>query len=612
MAIYYIDPHTTTNGTGTWASPWSLASSTRTGLTNGDEIRIKGVALTSLLTATSYTATVTNNYQLTITAGGGLGADWVAGDVAYLPAYDTFFKVYSVSSNVIQVYTSSSMLPIKDWSATSLTVRKVDTTTYPVSTTSSAYNIGAATNLDGVTVSDCWTNATTRVTDGTVKTLFNNSYTVTNMTLYMTKAASTAGGSGWTVNLQNTHVLCSRTTTNGYVETYINSTSSTYSINQIYSWGSGGTGFIQVAGVTGNTINIEHFTNYYGLGAGCFATQNNTYNITNLLTANAYIAGNGAGISVPNNTINITNFSFIAVAFSSLFVLINNTSSTLNITGTIDQYGATAATYMFSGYGNLTINIGASVVYYYNKRAAQKSLWTYYCEYSSSAASGPTIYFPAFNVSNGWTYSVNIYNTTTVSPTLPSRGGPPDDFKIIYPVNNLAATTPAGVIGNCNIIVSFEDGSAPFEILGVFGTYNSSTTASNQNLPKVTTDAAVYRTTGPSLKSYLDSRVTSTWASNQAKATKTIKIPCTSGTSYTVTGYIRTDDTAYTNGDCRVGIYLNDAEVTGQDMTTACENAWEQFTLTFTATTTGEYVFTWSMYYANGAKSYWLDDLTIA
>lgn len=159
--------------------------------------------------------------------------------------------------------------------------------------------------------------------------------------------------------------------------------------------------------------------------------------------------------------------------------------------------------------------------------------------------------------------------------------------------------------------MTFANYSSPKEILSVGGHANSNST-SNTNLPVVTGDASVYKTTGPSLKSNLVSRVSNSWVSRIARAKKTIKIPCTSGTSYTVAGFIRTDDTAYTNGDCRVSIYLNDEEVVGQDMTTACENAWEGFSLNFTAAQTAEYVLVWSMYYANGAKSYWLDDLTIS
>lgn len=615
MAIYYIDPHTTTNGTGTWASPWSLSSSTRTGLASNDEIRIKGVALTSLLTATSYTATVTNNYQLTITAGGGLGADWVAGNIGYLPAFDTFFKVYSVTTNVIQVYTTTSMLPINNWSTTSLTVRRVDTTTYPVSTTAD-YSIGSGSALTGITVSDCWTDATTRVTDGSVKTLFNTSAT-SSIVLYLDYAGTSSTLTNWQVNLQNTHVMCPRGTSSGYVNVYINSKSATYNINQIYSWGVSSNGIILGSGVTDTTINITTFNNYSGIGITPFKNKNNTLSITNLITYNTdlfnTLSANGGGANSPDNTLNITNYSYNILSNSSLINNFNSCKFTLNITGIIDQYSSSAPTYVTTGYGDMTINIGSGVVAYYNKRASTKSSWLNYCSYTAAAAYGVKIVFPTINISNGWTATL-VYNITNVLPyttgVLLTRNVLPSIVNIEFPINSIDTIQPYNMYGNVNELISFRDGSAPFELLGIFGSglYSSNVATS---FPKVTTDSSVYNTTGPSLKSLLTTRTAAAWTST-SKAIKTIKIPCTSGTSYTVSGYIRTDDSAYVNGDCRVGIYLNDSEVTGQNMTTSCINAWEQFTLTFTASTTGEYVLGWGMYYANGAKSYWLDDLTIA
>lgn len=611
MAIYYIDPHTTTNGTGTWASPWSLASATRTGLASNDEIRIKGVALTSLLTATSYTATVTNNYQLTITAGGGLGADWAAGNVGYLPDFNTFFKVYSVAGNVVQVYTASSMLPIYNWGTTSVTLRKVDTTTYPVSSTGSVYYISSSTAFNNITVSDCWTDATTRVTDGTVKSLFNTS-SASTMSFYPTGSAQ--GVSGWTLNLQNTHIVCGTGTSTGSVETLIYSSSSTYNINQIFSWGSSGPGITFGAPTNNTTVNITTFNNYYGLGSSNFTGQNNTVNITNLITYVTDIFGNGGGISSPNNTVNITNFCFNTTTGQALFSFTNCCKATINVTGYIDQYGTSPASYITAGYGDVTLNLGSGLTYYYNKRVSTKSSWTYYLSYTTGSINSNKVIFPTVNPPSGWTYTTAKYQITNTFVNSGvnglTRSGLPQTQTIVFPQNSLGAFQPYGYNANANQLVIFKDGSAPFELLGVSGA-GYYTNGTNNTYPVVTTDATVYRTTGPSLKSYLASKNTAYWGA-PSKATKTIKIPCTSGTSYTVTGYVRTDDAAYTNGDCRVGVYLNDAEVTGQNMTTSCINAWEQFTLTFTATTTGEYVFTWSMYYANGAKSYWLDDLTIA
>jgi len=55
----------------------------------------------------------------------------------------------------------------------------------------------------------------------------------------------------------------------------------------------------------------------------------------------------------------------------------------------------------------------------------------------------------------------------------------------------------------------------------------------------------------------------------------------------------------------------NLTEVATQAMTTNSINAWEQFSLSYTPTANGEAVLLWDMYYENGAKSFWLDDLTV-
>ena len=607
MAIYYINPHTLINGTGTWASPWSLASATRTGLASGDEIRIKGVALTSLLTATSYTATVTSNYQLTITAGGGLGADWGSGSVGYLPDYDTFFKVQSKSGNVIQILNSTSMLPIKNWSITSLTVRLVDSSLYDASSDVNSFNIGNSSALNNITVSDCWTSASTRVTDGTVKTLINSSYSSGAISFYADRASATGAVSGWTLNLQNTHVMSG--TGNSPVNTNIGSSSSTYNFNQIFSASSVGQGFYFNGTVNNSTINVNHFTNYYGIGNSIYG-ENNTFNITYLVTYASRIFGNAFGITSPNNTFNITNYSFNYATTGGLIESLNSAKFTVNLTGVVDQYGSSPASSVVYGYGEMSLTIGAGVTYYYNKRASTQSAWPNYCVYAAGQSYASLTIFPKITISNSWTRSGALYNTTSVYPAGMANSGLPQEVTILFPVNSLTTNTPYGVNSNTNALVVFGDNAAPKEILGVFQNGLSSSNASN-NYPIVTTDAIVYKTTGPSLKSYLQTFDSTFWKKS-AKSIKTIKIPCVSGTSYTVSGYIRTDDTAYANNDCRIGIYLNNAEVTGQNMTTSCINAWEQFTLTFTASTTGEYVLAWSMYYANGAKSYWLDDLTIS
>lgn len=615
MAIYYINPHTTTNGTGTWASPWSLNNATRTGLTDGDEIRIMGVALTSLLTATSYTATVTDNYRLTITAGGGLGGDWAAGDVAYLPAYDTFFRVYSVTANVIALASTTAMLPVMDWSATSVTLRKVNTATYGVSVTSSTLFItGDTSKFDNITVSDCWTSETTRVTDGTVKTLLRSGSTVA--VSFFLNALVTDLCSGWVVNCQNTHIICNTaSSSSGAVNLITNTKNSTIEINQMYGWGTSATGIhLSISSsrnsADNNTLTIKSYTCPIGIGQQPYrGGSGNTFNFTNFQINGANSYFNNGIPTGGENTINFTNVflgrsgPFIGAFYVAPF----NSKINVSFTGVVDSYNTNDITQVHSSNPTpSTITLGSGLSIYINKRASQVT--TIAVGSANIPPSTKTTFVPtiinnsSISITTLATFTTSSFLTNTYSSILPQQY----DWSFPYPNS---AYTPSGYASAANQTFTYRDGSNPSELLGIFPSENTS--IAYENSPLVTTDATVYRTSGPSLKSYLPTRVSTIWYTN-SRAVKLIKIPCTDGTSYTITGYIRSNDSAYVNGDCSVHVYLGDVEVDSQIMTTSCVNAWGQFTLTFTATETAEYEFAWKMYYANGDKSYWLDDLTVS
>lgn len=622
MAIYYINPHTTTNGTGTYASPWSFNSLTRTGLAANDEIRIMGVALTSLLTATSYTATVTSQYQLNITAGGGLGADWAVGNIGYLPAYDTFFRVYAVATNIISAYTLSSVLPIYDWSATSLTVRRVDTATYPASTTLGSVYFGSA--LNNITITDCWTSATTRVTDGTVKSLINCGAATAN--LYLQSVSSTLT-SGWSVDCANTAAVCFNTTTSATVSLQNFASSSTITFGQIYGWGSVTTNSIvngsSTNPVTNVTVNITHLAGYYPIGNQATNGTNITLNLTHVsygyIDYIVYSTGSPLNyLSGTNNTINIVNIHAYSIGVSAVLFYTESASNlTVAITGTVDVYASVTLASIFAGYMSGSLTVGPSVIYYYNKRASITTTVTNLIGHPTATVfSNTTQYLPDITINNGWTTTNKATWTSTYPlPYASQISVVPSSYTLsIAKSADILSNTYPSVVAALNALVTFRNGDAPFEILAITNVGQLSV-GSNTTNPQVTTDAAVYRTTGPSLKSYLGTRSTTYWGNSIqriARSFKTIKVPCVSGTSYTISGYTRTDDAAYVNGDLRVAVYLNNVEITGQDMTTASYNAWEGFTLTFTAAQTAEYIFAMKMYYETGAKSYWLDDFTIA
>lgn len=621
MAIYYIDPMGTVNGTGTFASPWVLGTNTRSGLASGDEIRILGTSLASLLTATTYTATVTNSTTLTLAAGGG--SAWSVGSLGYLPAFDTFFRVLTVAGDVLGVY-ASSVLPINDSSVTSTTVRIFDTVNNIIPPRTNCYIGGTSNNLSNITVSDCWVNETTRVTDGTVKTLISGA-TNSNINVYFdtTVRSNTNACTGWALNLQNTHVISGGVTSgSSSITGYFQADNSVYNIKQIYSTVTSPTHRIGYSGVgsTGLTLNITHLSGG-GLSSICQA-QDLVLNILNFYGyASDYLFTSSTLTNCNNYVISIDYLGAAVISNGYLIFIGSCGKGVINLNSLSDIWGTSQYTGLIGGgFGEVTLNVAVGYQLKYNRKASTQTTLSRGYGGPSQAnnigkmvaptvnnLAGLTLTYPYYFGTFGFVVS-NIYSE--INYKVPSI------MEFVCPVTlNATVALPNSYTYNINVLVTYKDGSEPIEILGIFQPLSITNLPAN-TCPQVTRDTVVYRTTGPSLKAYLPTRTTAIWqtstASPNAKAFKNIKIPVTAGTSYTITGYVRTDDAAYLAGDCRISIVFNNAELVGQNMTTACINAWEQFTLTFTATQTCEMQFVWEMYYSNGAKSYWLDDLTIS
>lgn len=613
MAIYYINPHTTTNGTGTFASPWSLNSSTRTGLAAGDEIRVLGVPLTSLLTATTYTATWSAPHSLTITSGGGLGADWAVGDVCYLPDFDTFFVLSDKSGNIIGGYTGNC-LPIFNTSVASVTIRRVNTATYPAGSTGTQTVFSSA--LNNITISDCWTDATTRVTDGSVKTLFWSDTTSSNITCNLIPFSDAMTGT--TVNLQNTHLLGSRGG-NSVITVQSGGVGTTINLNQLgglpAEFNSGGFSSRGSPNST-STFNLKSATRLmtYGIGTCVF-------NITNFYACGARNAIPDAVGFYCTSTINIDNY--IRGDTSTIYMFRLQVLNPVNIfiKNVFDVYGNGSPQGVFdTSVGAINVTYGSGFVYYRNKRATTVTSISYgYEQFGGTLPPQNTpLYYADIvrppGITIGASNEVYLFAAATNSnanAVLKEQG--------VQRVSISSATAGSQVLDHLylgqnspNVLFIYRNGDSPQEMLGI--KLAGQSTAGFMSSPRARLNNSVFRTAAPSLETFLQSFDSQVWAGAAPDnvCRKQIKIPVTSGQSYTVTGYVRTNETAYANGDCRVYVYFNNTTLASQSLTTACINAWEQFTLTFTATTTGEALFSWEMHFSSGSKSFWLDDLTIS
>jgi len=613
MAIYYVSPYTTTNGTGTWESPYSAASTTRATLVDGDQVRIVSKYLSTILTSTVYGATNTNNYQITITSGGALGSDFPVGTFIYIEEVDAFEYVVAVSGNLLTLKATTGVLPLKSTAANqTLTIRKVDSTAAPFSTTGSSGTIFISNNgVFNLTFSDGWVADGVRVTDGTAKSLFSTSYAVGAYTWNIDATGATNYFRGKsTYDLSNTHFMGSRNA-NGtaVVNMFYNAD---LNLNQIHATsngylavgGKGGATFIQ-----GVTINIKHmhgsFSNVY--------LKNSVVNLEN-----QYRGPLGASNYSEDVTYNVEN----AVLFTATYLISTSTAngiskSILNFNTSIDIYSAITLTAVSYNFGPYTANINATI--YQNRRASTVTSCTYKfslvgdVNYTSPVFSTPKINCPNLTATSPDNLSGYRIWPQTIDP-IPTMSNYNVPLLLQIDAGQTTTNLPRIWSQPTNVLIKFADGGNPVEMLGVGNGIVASTTPPQEGRsPVVSLDSTVYNTVGPSLKAYLSTYDASLWEyGGSSKVSKTIKIPVVSGTSYTVTGYIKTDQSTYLTGDCRATIQNSSGELVGQNMTTACINTWEQFTLTFTATATEELNFAWIMRFSEGAKSYWLDNLTIS
>jgi len=632
MAIYYIDPHTTTNGTGTFASPWSLSSATRTGLTDNDEIRIKGVALTSLLTATTYTVTYATATTLTVTAGGGLGADFAANNIVYFPANGAFARIASVASNTITIGGTFMGMPWYNTSAgqTTITLRRVNTTTYGVSLTGTTGYI-YDTMRSGLTISDCWVDVSgtpTRFTDGTVKTLISTS-SASTVNYYIGNGTATRSMTGSTVTLPNTAFICGTGTTSG-ANVYLGSTKSTYTIGQVYNpYLAQG---LSIGAATAlycedMTVTVTHYGGYYGpfYSINCYNLTLTFENVVVYTPANWY--SYNANIQRIEGTLNLTikNVVFLGStgATPTPYLLQYGAQVNLTMDGPLDYFPTVSITNnSLITYGNrMSVTFTSNYILYSNRRTATRTVVNAKVGQGSifNGVSYDTTFVPDIpTLPTGWTATYDYEQSRPLSGSAqigPAMGSAvfvrqPRQFKLSYPSGSgtKSSTYFVQYANGVNTLFTYRDGSSPIEILCFPMTDMS--VAYSYNVPVVSTDAATFRTTGPSLKAYLETLNTSVRVSAQSRAQKLIRIPITSGTTYAVAGYIRTNIATVANGDCVMYVYFNNTSLGSQSMTTACYNAWEAFSIGFTATYTGEAVLVWDMYHTT-AGSFWLDDLTI-
>lgn len=613
MAVYYIDPHlSTTGGSGTWASPWTFQdfanssfSNTNNVIGNGDEIRIKGVALTSLLTATTYTGTIQSNQQYRLYVSNA--SDFSQWDIVYFPDTGVFSKVYSVntSSNYIDCYSNAAFPHTKPFTnGGTVSFRKVDTTTYPNSGNwSYVYFWHSNQTLagDSITISDCWTADGTRVTDGTVKTLVNNVYT-SNQYHY------------WFDNNYEPHVtfdmpnttFVNGNTSSGDQRWYFRSNNSTINIGFIQNWYQYGSPPNWYG--DNNTYNFKYYYGRFYLYA-----SNSTANIDYY-----YVASTNYGldsVAFSNATLNIDTY-FVYNASNSFIELNSNSSNNVNFNvKKIDFRSSNPQSYALMSGANAgqTLLDSANFDFIWNNNQysiSGGSTVTINAQTKTNQLSTPAILALPGNIpASGMNFN-GKYDVQYVAYEPAISAAQPNVYTAYYPEDgtNTQTISHYGYQGGNSIVAYLDNSNDPVEYLGVLGSGYTGT--SNTYYPIAQRDFTTYRTSSPSVKINLPTYYAQVWSTG-GRSKKVIKIPVVENTQITVTGYIRTNDASVATGDIKAELIVAGAVAVSDSMTSACYNAWEQFSLTYIPTFTGELNLAISIAFT-GANTVWFDDIAVA
>jgi hypothetical protein len=340
----------------------------------------------------------------------------------------------------------------------------------------------------------------------------------------------------------------------------------------------------------------------------------------------------GAPVFASNTTVNFTDYVYAASNYNGAYLsllgvqhpklVVNNSTATWDI---VANSGPGNNVYGMSGeltfrppttvYSNrrATLNPakpGVRLYFYGNVAGPQKlSIDTANISLGVVTSVAMSSNYPPFAiaVSTGTTYIADIKKPMMINVEFATQANSANMVGTIAP-------TPV------NILQTYRDGSwDPIEILGIKSNYAAANILTS-NFPNVFRDTLTVRTTGPSFRSYLATRTAAYWINPSAPAGgtgeksasyKNIKVPIISGSNYTITGYIRSNYASSTTGDVIMSVIYNNTVLATQNMTSAMYNSWEQFTLSFTASATGEAYLVWEMYYPSGTMSYWLDDLSI-
>jgi len=669
MAIKWRDLFiVSSSAAGTYADPygWNESGS----WSDGDVCRTKAKTISSILEAGTDTVHITNTYRSQLTVQGTQNLTYNQYDVLYFPDYGTFWKITSSVSGAVLTSGNNNYIPVPVRNNTDITVQKVDMSIFTGTSTSTSVYVGSGNGNAYAPTTDGWTSETTQVTDGTAVSILNPQSTSQNNNLYLSSGGTTSnyGANGTLYPTQSTEDYTEIDCLNTVILSH-NSTSSsagmtpyglclrTLKLRQLFNGGSIYANTYLFAPDENITVDITHLISYnpHALFRLTFLSDqeyrtNITFETTKkTLTGNFdYIYsyqhspvggertyyGNGK-----NNNLDVTigqvwsytyprklfcfaNFHNVTIDLGPVY---HNSSSggldelylAWNITGTV------SITYTNFKIEDSSLNNNTTI----NWHGTLEEGTSYSLRKPSGHKIAPTSLFPlptGFTATNAsirpyaYNYETSQMKTEIYTPSISSLSQPyVVDIPIAQPATLSSDYRFPTNTSTHSTIYKFTDG-----LIMMTPQASSLQTAYNRQCrywPYLTPDTGTVRTTGKSLKWKLDNYSSSyhvlgpTTQRFRTHSMYPLYVPVLSGTSYTFTGYLRTDRSGMATGDAWLDVFNSDETfVSKTNFTSSAYNAWEAVSVTFSAAEDGFARFIFKAIWNGSNQNYWIDDVEIS
>tara|TARA_B110000503_G_scaffold71777_1_gene111276 strand:+ start:363 stop:2228 length:1866 start_codon:yes stop_codon:yes gene_type:complete len=621
MTIYYYDFSASSDGSGTWASPFNGLTEISGAPQDGDEIRVKSHLIADLTDFTfTGSFTIDNTNWSTPYLEVSDASLFTVGDICMSDLTKTCFRVKSIDTvstpNKIFTGTTSCFWPIYDWSITNGAFRRIDPAYYPNSYPTNIY-MGYATDgfsTNTITVSDGWYSETQRVTDKSYMTIIGRAQTSNiGLSWYLSNY-----GDGSTVNLTNTCAVAQWDNDFMIRDVFAYGVNITMNFHNLWGGRYNG-GFYPSATAAAKAQNsncsltVDYLTTFYGFtGSSGWTGDGVTLQVNNHFMRSSYM-------NTRDNS-PATNITFIqgnVWTEQNSFVFFDFSYSnewTYQFNGPVESiYNSTMGAFVF-GAKQITLGSGFSISKNHRVPGSEIAQTTV-----DKGIEQSTAYSMNYNFLSA---TDRITNNSSLTITQPhyfafvhqsyqsnreaAVTAPIHDGSLIFDSSKTTILTTAFPI-KASILVVDRNASAPDEYEILNGSYVSST-----YYFKITKDTSYYKTTSPSLKCYLQTYNSSY---NQMDHVKAINIPVDgdNSTEFTVTGWVKSDAGLFDQDKLKARVVYDGYQTVTQNINiTNAEAGWVQFSLAFTPNDKQIAQFQLRMWPKAGAKSVWLSDVAVS